>query len=201
MRRPFGTGNLVAMSDVRGVDAEPRHGSGSVTTGISAPASCPLAGMPVTVRPATPADRPALEIVRRQALEAALSGRYDRGAFAELVAEPEAELETWLSSDRFSAVVAETAVTPAAFAVGDRRTGEVVAVYTAPDYERRGYATRALERVEQGARSAGLEELTVWTPEPSVGFFTAAGFEPEEGRRVVAGVPHVRLWKALGDDR
>lgn len=155
--------------------------------------------MAAIVRSATLADRPALEIIRRQAIEASLSERYDRGRFAALVAEPDAELAEWLETDRYLALVVETSVTPVAYAVGDLQAGELLALYTAPDYQGRGYATQLLERIQERMAASAAPSLDVWTLEPAVDFFRASGFVTAD-ERTESPVPRVRLRKHLGED-
>lgn len=155
--------------------------------------------MSATVRPATLADRPALEIIRRQAIEASWSDRYDRERFADLVAAPDAELAEWLGRNRYLSLVVETSVTPVAYAVCDLETGELLALYTAPDYERRGYATRLLERIQDCVAASTGSSLEVWTPEPAADFFRENGFVTVD-ERAESPIPRVRLRKHLGED-
>lgn len=153
--------------------------------------------MTVTIRSATIADRPSLEIIRRQAIEAEWSGWYERDRFADLVATDDPELRTWIDRDRYMVLVAETKVTPVSFMVCDSVSAELLAVYTAPDYERRGYATQLLRHVEEALDEAVREELAVWSPEPAVPFFRANGFAPTDEREEDP-IPRVRLRKRVG---
>lgn len=143
--------------------------------------------MAATIRPATPADRPALEIVRRQAIEDVFAGRYDRAAYADRVATEDERLPTWLSTDSYRTLVVETPITPAAFAVLELRPHELCALYTAPDYAGNGHATDLLGAIGDADRA-----MTVTAPEPAVGFFRSRGFE-----RIGSGkdgpIPTVRL--------
>lgn len=150
--------------------------------------------MSVTLRLATPADRPALEIIRRQAIEAAYSGSYERERFADLVARPDPDLLEWLRDDRYLALLAETPVTPVGYAVCDREGGELLALYVSPDYEDRGHASKLLERLE--AELSAVATMTVWAPEPSVPFFRARGFATT-GEARGGDIPRERLEKSL----
>ena len=152
--------------------------------------------MSVTVRGATPADHPALEIIRRQAIEAACAHRYPREQYADLVATPDPELQAWIGADQIRVYVAETAVTPVSYAAGDAERAHLLACYTAPDYERRGYASKCLERIEADLRGKGHAVITVWATEPSHAFFTAHGFEGT-GEHRQTPLPAEKLRKPL----
>ncbi len=138
--------------------------------------------MVMVVRPATLADVPSLEIVRRQAIEATYSSYYPREDFADLVSSPDSDLSSWIESEHHRVVVVETPVTPVAYAAVDRRNGELLAVYTAPDYEGRGYATRLIEDIVQTMASTDIDSLFVWAPDPVQAFFLENGFELREER-------------------
>lgn len=149
--------------------------------------------MAVTLRPATPADRPALEIIRRQAIEAEYSDTYDRSRYADLVATPDTTLQQWLTTDRYVALLLETEVTPTAYGVLDADEGRVVALYTAPSYMREGHATRLLDAME--AR-CDHPVLTVTAPPPIVDFFRERGFDTP-GEQTGDKLPRISLRKDL----
>lgn len=146
------------------------------------------------LRAARPADRPALEIVRQQAIEAAYAERYERDAVAAWVATPEAALAKWIDDDRFVVLVAETDVTQVGYAVGDRSSGRIEAIYVAPDYGRRGYGTALLEAIEARCAAAGASTLTVDAPAPVAAFFREQGFD-RHGGPSDEPIPRVRLEK------
>lgn len=154
--------------------------------------------MPTTVRPGTIPDRSALEIIRRQAIEAAFADHYDRGRYADLVARPDPELPTWLREDRYLVLVAETSVTPIAYLACDRETSEILALYTSPDYTGRGHASRLIERAASEFEQS--DAMTVWAPEVSRGFFERQGFQ-DEGISRTDAVPMRRMRKPLDVDR
>lgn len=149
--------------------------------------------MPPRIRPAEPADAPTLEIVRRQAIEDGFSAVYDRADFAPLVASPDAGLATWIETDDAIVLVAETDVTVVAYGVYDRKESELLALYTAPDYQGRGYASSLLDRL-QGAVDPG-GEIAVVAPRNAVSFFESQGFDRIE-RVDRDGLPCTRLVKS-----
>lgn len=155
--------------------------------------------MSATIRTMTEADRPAVEIVRRQAIEDAYSDRYDRSLVAEQVAAPESALSIWGTAERSIALVAETAVTIVSYGVLDAQNRELLALYTVPDYQNRGYATEILRALMARARKAGCSCVIVWAPEPSVAFFTHCGFEPTGNKRTESGIPYHELKRSLED--
>lgn len=152
--------------------------------------------MNASLRPATVEDRPSLEIVRRQALEAAFTEHYDRARYADLVATPDPELAPWLADDRYLSLLVETPATPVAYLVCDRRRAELLALYTSPDYEGRGYATRLLRSASDDIAESGAETLTIWAPEPSLGFFRTRGFTATD-ERTSEDIPRQRMAKSL----
>lgn len=148
------------------------------------------------IREATPRDVPILEVIRRQAIEAAFEGTYDRADFADLVATSEADLGAWIESDTHLALLVETEVTTVAFGVYDRSSRDLCALYTAPDYQRHGCATALLDRFTARANETGAEEVGVVAPRTAVPFFEKRGFE----RRATVerdGLSFVRLAKSL----
>lgn len=152
--------------------------------------------MAVSLRPATPSDVPTLEIIRRQAIEAGFSPHYPRHRYADLVATPDPDLPEYVERDAFVTVVAETPVTPAAYAAGRLADGELLAVYTTPDYERRGYGKRVVDRVADHVRQTGGERLFVWAPDHTRPFFEACGFQATE-ERTEDPVSQIRMERSL----
>jgi GNAT superfamily N-acetyltransferase len=128
-------------------------------------------------RPATQADVPGLEVIRRQAIESGFTDEYDRSAFAHLVATPEERLEAWITSSAYEVLVGETEVTAVCFGVFDRESGEIIGLYTAPNHERKGCATALLAAFEATAREDGIDQITVDAPLNAVDFFEDRGFE------------------------
>ena len=133
-----------------------------------------------TVREAEAADVPTVEVVRRQAMEAGFEGVYDRADFAPLVASPSADLPSWVTAADHLALVVETDVTVVAFGVLDVPAGQIRALYTAPEYQRRGCASALLARFETRAADDGADTISVVTPRNAVGFFESRGFERQE---------------------
>ncbi|WP_135661965.1 GNAT family N-acetyltransferase [Halorhabdus rudnickae] len=133
--------------------------------------------MKVTIRTATVGDVPSLGILRGQAIEAACSDVYDRQQYADLVADPRTDLTTWIDSEAMTVLVAETEITPVAYAAFDEDTGEILSIATNTDYQREGFGSALVDRVEDRACKLNLDELGVSAPTVAVGFFEAQGFD------------------------
>lgn len=130
--------------------------------------------MSVTIREATGEDVPSLEILRRQAIEAACSDVYDRDRFADLVATPDDRLPSWIEGDATTVLVAETSITSVGYvAFAD---GEIHGLYTSPDYQCEGIGSALLEAIESRAVDDDLSHLSAVAPDVSAGFFQARGF-------------------------
>jgi len=150
--------------------------------------------MPVTTREATSEDVHSLEILRRQAIEAACSDVYERDRFADLVATPDEQLPTWVEEDSATVLVAETSITPVSYVVV--ADGEILGLFTSPDYQREGFARELLEAAERRAVERGWSRLSVVAPEVSAGFFEACGFTPH-GSDDWHGLPGTVFRKAI----
>lgn len=133
--------------------------------------------MATGIREATAGDVPSLEVIRQQAMEAGFTDQYPRSAFADLVATPDDRLHGWVEATDTLVLVAETGVTPVGYGVYERPSGRVLALYTAPEYQGEGWATRVLERFERRAREDGTEQLQATVPLNAVEFFLHRGFE------------------------
>ncbi|MFB6150853.1 MAG: GNAT family N-acetyltransferase [Haloarculaceae archaeon] len=72
------------------------------------------------IRQARRDDAPTLDVLRRQAVEAAFGDAYDRGAVADVVASASTDLETWTGDDRYEVLVVETDVTPVGYGALER---------------------------------------------------------------------------------
>jgi len=133
--------------------------------------------MEVTIRDAEPDDETGLRILRSQALKSRFQDDYDRKTVGELVAVVDADLPSWIGGDRHLVLVAETEITPVSYAVLDRAEGELRSIVTSPDYQREGFASQVLTRIESAAREDDHDHLDAVVPEPSTSFFTASGFD------------------------
>ncbi|WP_136688094.1 GNAT family N-acetyltransferase [Halorhabdus amylolytica] len=152
--------------------------------------------MKVTIRTATSTDVPSLGILRGQAIEAACSDVYDRKQYADLVADPRGDLGTWIDDDPTTVLVAETEITPVAYAVLAEDTGEVPSIATNTDYQGEGFGSVLVDRLEERAGEIGLTELCVSAPTVAAGFFETQGFE-QEGETDWHGLPARRLVKSI----
>lgn len=129
------------------------------------------------IREATAEDVPSLEVIRKQAMEAGFTGQYPRAAFADLVASPDHRLPEWVGADNTLVLVAETDVTPVGYGVYEVQSGRILSLYTAPEYQNEGWASRILDRFEQRARAEGTDRLEATVPLNAVEFFRHRGFE------------------------
>jgi putative acetyltransferase len=133
--------------------------------------------MPNTVREAIPKDLPSLDVIRQQAMEAGFTEHYPRADVADLVATPDERLHDWIASPDTLVLVAETDITPIGFGVYEAPLARILALYTAPEYQREGCASTLLERFERRARNDGKDRLQATVPLNAVGFFEHRGFE------------------------
>lgn len=129
------------------------------------------------LREADEEDIPVLDIVRRQAIEAGYDDAYEQSEFSPLVAAPDQDMETWLKSDHIVVYLVETRYTPACYGAYDRESGQILDIFTAPEYERKGYAGRILERFEETATDDGRGTIHVHAPYNAREFFEKKGFE------------------------
>ncbi|GGN84788.1 MULTISPECIES: GNAT family N-acetyltransferase [Haloarcula] len=154
----------------------------------------------MNVREATAADVPALDVIRRQAIEAAFTGEYDRAVFADLVASPDDRLPEWVADPAWVVLVVESEVTAVGYGAVNTETGELGALYTAPDHEGSGCGSTLLEQLERRACEAGRDRLRAATPRTAVGFFERHGFERGETVERDGDVRRVRVAKPLTPD-
>lgn len=144
--------------------------------------------MGVKIRTAEPSDVPALEIIRRQAIESAFAAVYDRSVYADAVATPDEAVPKWIESEDHLLLVAASDVTPVAFTAVDRTTGRIYHLHTAPDYQRRGYASELVDAVTSRVSTDEPSQLWTWCPEPSLSFFESYGFIRTGRMRSVDGI-------------
>lgn len=152
--------------------------------------------MAVAVRSARPADRPSLEIIRQQAIEAAYAEQFDRSAVAALVAESPVELRAWIGAEHHAVSVIESSVTQVGYAAGAMDSGEIRGPYVGPDYADRGYGSRVLAAIEETLIEAGVDTAWIWAPEPVIPFFARSGYE-RSGETRADRLPRARLEKSL----
>lgn len=129
--------------------------------------------MDVTIRAATVDDVPSLDILRRQALDAAFRDEYAQSVVTDLTASPDAALRSRVESDRYDVRLAETEVTVVSYGILDATACRLEGLFTNPAYQREGFAGLLLDRL---AADVDCERLSVRVPDPAVAFFEAAGF-------------------------
>lgn len=148
-------------------------------------------GADASVRPAIPADVPAIGAVQarawraayRDVLPAAVVDALDPGALADAwrpaVATP--------PSPRHRVLVACAGPTVVGFAASDD-TGELVALLVDPVHQRQGHGSRLLNAVVDLLREDGVDRLGAWAPvgdRPRLDFLVSAGLGPDGVRRVL----------------
>jgi len=148
------------------------------------------------IREAVEDDIPVLEIVRRQAIEAGYDDAYEQAEFAELVARPDKDLASWIREDHILVYLIETQYTPACYGVYDRIEGQVLDIFTAPEYEGKGYAGQILDRFEDVAEEDGRDVVRVAVPKNARYFFESKGYE-EVGREKKDGLDVLTYKKSV----
>ncbi len=148
------------------------------------------------LREADEDDIPVLDIVRRQAIEAGYDDAYEQSDFSQLVASPDKDIENWLTSDHIVVYLIETRYTHACYGAYDRKTGQILDFFTTPEYERKGYAGRILDRFEETASDDGRDTIRVHAPFNARKFFEKNGFE-EVGQVQKNGLEALELEKEL----
>jgi putative acetyltransferase len=123
------------------------------------------------------------------------------------------EIEAWAAlrqPETFAAVigerefcVAEDAGAVVGYGQLDVATGEVEAVYVAPESAGRGLGRQLLEKLEEAARAAGLKSLHLRASLNAVGFYEHLGYHAErrEMHRLPTGVEFavVHMTKSLDE--
>lgn len=152
--------------------------------------------MDVSVHRATQPDLPGLRILRSQAIEAACSDVYERQRFADLVVGNDDRLPAFLEDRATTVWIAETPVTPVSYVVFEPEAGDIHGIFTSPDYQREGFATLLLERVEQRLLDADCPTVQATVPTVAQSFFRANGFD-ERSEGEWRGLPAVVMGKSL----
>jgi GNAT superfamily N-acetyltransferase len=92
------------------------------------------------------------------------------------------------------------------FAAASADTGEIHALYVAPDHWRRGIGAALLAAAHQALIAAGRDQAVLWVfaeNGPARAFYAAHGYAPDGARtvHVRTGAEEIRLWTALGRSR
>lgn len=137
----------------------------------------------VTIREATPADAPAIARVHDTALRRQGEGHYPDDQL-DAMAPPDRDPSTVDGSvlDRSDRYVAVAELDETLVGVGgvQLETGQLLGVFVHPDHMGEGVGSALYERLEDRAREAGLEALTIRSALNAVAFYEACGFEPDE---------------------
>lgn len=147
------------------------------------------------IREAEASDVPALEVIRRQAIEAGFTDVYERETFAPLVATPDEALPERVREPAWLVLVAESEVTAVGFAALETATGRIQGPYTAPNHWGQGCARRLIDRFVDRAQSEGLALLRADAPRNALGFFERCGFEKRQ--TVEGAIERIRVVKSL----
>jgi GNAT superfamily N-acetyltransferase len=145
--------------------------------------------MDVTIRAATVDDVPSLDVLRRQAIDAAFRDEYAQSVVTDLTASPDDALRSRVESDRYDVRLAETEVTVVSYGILDLTACRLEGLFTNPAYQREGFGSLLLDRLTD---AADCERLTARVPEPAVAFFEAAGFQTT-GEAEWQGLPAQRM--------
>ena len=136
----------------------------------------------VTVRPATPADAPAVARVHDAALRTEGRDRYSR-AELDAMAPPERDpgtVDGAILDEPGRYVVVAEAPGVAGVAGVHLESGRLFGVFVDPERTGEGLGRVLFEAVESRAREVGLDRLTVRSALNAVGFYEACGFERAE---------------------
>jgi GNAT superfamily N-acetyltransferase len=152
------------------------------------------------IRPATPADARAIAEVHVASWRAAYSGIVPDDWLDRLdVAERTRQWEGWIG--RSIVLVTDGGDTRVVgFVAAHEESGEIAALYVAPDHTRRGLGTRLLAAVHERLRQAGRAEAHLWVFEANAAaraFYAARGYQPDGTTDVTAGQPTMRFAAAL----
>ncbi len=175
------------------------------------------AGADAAVRPAVPADAPAVGAVQARAWRAQyaelaptlaeLTPEGLAAAWRDAIAGPPSPRHAVLVATSGSAVVGFVAVAPADDAGADAADGEIVALVVDPAHQRAGHGSRLLSAAAATLRESGALRVSAWIPardEPRRDFLASAGLVLDGARRTLQGpsgerVQEVRLSATLAD--
>ena len=154
----------------------------------------------VELRPASKDDLAALWELRTRAVERGCAGHYGPEVLAAWLASPApVSLQRHIEHGGGLVAVEDDAIV--GYAVLDRLSGEVDAVFVDPGLHGRGIGRVLLDALEADARMAGLERLFLSASLNAVPFYRASGFmamrEELYAHRSGVGIPSVFMEKAL----
>lgn len=153
------------------------------------------------MREAEPGEAPGLDIVRRQAIETGFTDTYERDQFADLVAGVDPNLSNWIERDTILVLVVKSDMTPFAYGVLNKQSGQILGLYAAETYQNEGHASRILDQFHKQARKAGVDELQVDSSLNATTFFEKIGFERvKKLTDPQLDLPLIRMKKTLEDN-
>ena len=154
----------------------------------------------IALRRATIDDMAALWQLRTRAVEHGCAGHYAPEVLAAWLATP-APVSLGRHIEHGGGLVAVEDDAIVGYAVLDRLSGEVDAVFVAPSVHGRGIGRALLDALEANARMAGLERLFLSASLNAVPFYRASGFvavrEELYAHRSGIGIPSVFMEKTL----
>ena len=154
----------------------------------------------MTLRPATIDDARAIAEVHVASWLAAYRGLVpDEVLDAQSVDVRAAQWDEWLHKGETRTLVAGGVD---GFVTFRETSGEVAALYVAPDRARRGIGSALIDAAHAALHAAGRDEAQLWVFEanaPARAFYTAHGYVPDGARMVHerTGVPEIRLCRSL----
>ncbi|MFB6163047.1 MAG: GNAT family N-acetyltransferase [Halococcoides sp.] len=156
----------------------------------------------VRIRAARPADAADLLVCKRDAIVSIDHDRYDPSQLAAWAPDGR-DLDAFdeaLSAEEYEVRVAETDDGVAGYAVLNRATGTIDAVFVDPESDRSGIGRQLVGVLETTASVAGLDEITVSASLNAAEFYAKLGYEPfEQTTRPFGNValPVVRMRKSM----
>ena len=153
------------------------------------------------VRPATPADVDAIAELHVASWRAGYRGLVDDQVLDRLsVDERAAQWRAHLR--RVAVLVAETGGALDGFVAFTPATGEIGALYVAPERFRSGTGSALIEAAHEAIAAAGREEAVLWVFAGNAAgraFYAAHGYEPDGASATEprSGLEEIRMWKTL----
>jgi ribosomal protein S18 acetylase RimI-like enzyme len=150
------------------------------------------------IRPATSADVRAIAAVHVASWQDAYAGIVPDEEIAKRDVDTRAEQWKELVGNAIVAVADDGAVV--GFAAAEPRTGEIRAIYIAPQRTRSGIGTKLLHAAHERLRRAGRTEAHLWVlaaNEPARAFYAAHGYEADGTTELIYGQLMFRLSVAL----
>jgi GNAT superfamily N-acetyltransferase len=155
----------------------------------------------LNLRPATPADVRAIAELHVASWRAGYRGLVDQAVLDGLsVDERTAQWREHV--ERVTVLVADDGDSLAGFVAFSPATGEIGALYVAPERFRQGTGSALIEAAHEAIAAAGRDEAVLWVFAANAGgraFYAAHGYEPDGAAATEprSGLEEVRMWRNL----